>query len=164
MLKLKKLFFVSFLLLMLVASSGCIDDFFNPPEPPPGDIVPPPGEPPDLSSGDFDEKAVTIQALLSFNGIDESLVKVTSDEVLVRYNQPPVKSEDDAFLHIGLILGTSAVVHQDSERIRIQTFIDELPVSEITVKTSDFFAYREGEMNMDLFIKSWELKELPYEE
>jgi hypothetical protein len=151
-----KILFFAFALIFFL---GCC---FEPPDNPPQD---PPVLPPDdstsyLTQEIMEERALDIQALLAFNGIEESVVRVSEREVIVRYNQPEVHSETDAFLHIGLIIGVVTSIHPETEITRAQIFISEEPITEIAVNTSDFLAYRDKETNMDEFIKSWELKEL----
>ena len=142
--KIGKIVIMVLFVLLLVSFSGCFD-----PDPP--------DQPPDEQ--DCNELESDIQALLSFNGID-SVVQIDEGEVIVRYNQPEVYSEDDAFLHIGLILGTVSSIYNDTETIKMQIFIEEIPLTEITVDAEKFFEYRNCDITIDEFIKSWDLSEL----
>ncbi|QLC50580.1 hypothetical protein HWN40_10225 [Methanolobus zinderi] len=110
-------------------------------------------------SYDVDRAAsMSIYESLTFQGIDDAVVEVTDEQVLVRYDQPSVKSDTDALLTWLYIMGVAAETAPDTELVIIEMYDGNDPLYEVTVQTADIQDYLDSTTTLDEFRKKVDVK------
>ncbi|WMW25316.1 hypothetical protein RE474_00940 [Methanolobus sediminis] len=103
-------------------------------------------------SYDVDRAAsMSIYESLAFQGIDYSVVEVTEEHVLVKYDQPPVKSDTDALFIWFYIMGVAAETAPDTDEVIIEMYDGTEELYEVTVQTSDIQDYLDSYTTLDEF-------------
>ncbi|MBP1909972.1 hypothetical protein [Methanolobus bombayensis] len=101
---------------------------------------------------DVDRAAsMSIYESLAFQGIDDAVVEVTEERVFVKYDQPPVKSDNDALLTWMYIIGVAAETAPGSNEIIIEMYDGTEELYEVTVQTSDIQDYLDSTTTLDEF-------------
>ena len=95
--------------------------------------------------------SMSIYEALAFQEIDDAIVEVTSDRVLIKYDQPPVESDADALLTWLHMMGVAAESAPDTVNIVIRMYADNEPLFESTVLTDDVLAFTESRITVDEF-------------
>ncbi|WMW23129.1 hypothetical protein RE476_04685 [Methanolobus mangrovi] len=103
-------------------------------------------------SYDVDRAAsMSIYESLAFQGIDDAIVEVTEEHVLVKYDQPPVKSDTDALIIWFYIMGIAAETAPDTDEVIIEMYDGTEPLYEVTAQTSDIRDYLDSYMTLEDF-------------
>ncbi len=103
-------------------------------------------------SYDVDRAAsLSIYESLTFQGIDDAVVEVTEEHVLVKYDQPSVRSDTDALLTWFYIMGVAAETAPNTESVIIEMYDGPEALYEVTVQTADIQNYLEANIGIDEF-------------
>ncbi|MGD9778418.1 hypothetical protein [Methanomethylovorans sp.] len=95
--------------------------------------------------------SMSIYESLAFQGIDDAIVEVTEEQVLVKYDQPPVRSDTDALLIWLYIMGAAAETAPYTDKIIIEMYDGTEELYEVTVQTSDIQDYLDSYTTLDEF-------------
>ncbi len=103
-------------------------------------------------SYDVDSAAsMSIYESLSFKGIDDTVVEVTEEQVLLRYDQPPVRSDTDALLIWFYMMGVAAETAPYTNEVIIEMYDGTEPLYEVTVQTTDIQDYLDSYITLEEF-------------
>ena len=92
--------------------------------------------------------ASTLYTALAGTGIDDTVVDITPERVLIRYNLPENMSKEAVQYYI---MGSAATAVPESSKIVIQTYENFEPVEEATVDTKDVLAFMNESITFDEF-------------
>ncbi len=95
--------------------------------------------------------SMSIYESLAFQGIDDAIVEVTSNHVLIKYDQPPVRSDADALLVWLYMMGVAAESAPDTTEIIIQMYAGNELLFETNVYTNDVLDFTESRITFDEF-------------
>ncbi len=91
-----------------------------------------------------------IYSLLVAGGIKNALVDVTQEQVIVSYDLPENIGKEASWYYV---MGAVAGVAPNSENLKIQSFVNDEPTEEVTVKIKDIQDYMDGKIT-DSTLKS----------
>ena len=90
---------------------------------------------------ELNEKNSDIYSLLVAADIENAFVDVTREQVIVSYDIPENIGKEASWYYI---MGAVAGVAPDSEELKIQSFVNDKPGEEVTVRIKHIRDYLEG--------------------
>lgn len=92
---------------------------------------------------ELNEQNSDIYSLLVAAGIKDALVDVTQKQVIVSYDMPENLGKEASWYYV---MGAVAGVAPQSEKLKIQSFVNDKPTEEVTVRIKDIQDYLEGKI------------------
>lgn len=92
---------------------------------------------------ELNEQNSDIYSLLVAAGIRDALVDVTREQVIVSYDLPENIGKEESWYYI---MGAVAGIAPDSEKLKIQSFVNDKPAEEVAVRIKDIQDYLDGKI------------------